>query len=379
MKCLKNETNLEILNGLESRHHNTKVFTLKQPIVKRKGDDMTKVRVGVNGYGVIGKRVADAVSLQSDMKLVGISDVASDYRVQVAVKKGYPIYASVEEAAPEMRKAGIKIAGTLSDLLKEVDVVVDATPKGIGAKNKALYEGAGVKATFQGGEKHELVQASFVAQCNYKQALGKDFVRIVSCNTTGLCRVLGAIKQAQGIKRARAVLFRRATDPWESHKSGVINTAIPETHVPSHQGPDAQTVMPELNIVTMAAKGPYTLSHLHFAMVELAKSARAEAVVKTLQKAPRILLIRAADGLQGMNSVIELMRDWGRPRADMWEVALWEDILSVEGDELYLVYQVHNESIVVPENIDAIRAMTELERDPMRSIRMTDETLGIAR
>jgi len=152
VKCLKNETNLEILNGLESRHHNTKVFTLKQPIVKRKGDDMTKVKVGVNGYGVIGKRVADAVSLQSDMKLVGISDVASDYRVQVAVKKGYPIYASVEEAAPEMRKAGIKIAGTLSDLLKEVDVVVDATPKGIGAKNKALYEGAGVKATFQGGE-----------------------------------------------------------------------------------------------------------------------------------------------------------------------------------------------------------------------------------
>ena len=137
--------------------------------------------------------------------------------------------------------------------------------------------------------------------------------------------------------------------------------------------------MPDLNIVTMAAKGPYNLSHLHFAMVELSKSARAEAVIKTLRKTPRILLIRAADGLQGLNSVIELMRDLGRPRADMWEVALWEDILSVEGDELYLVYQVHNESIVTPENIDAIRAMTEIERDPVRSIRMTDETLGIAR
>lgn len=359
--------------------HRLKFLYLQAAHHQKKGVDMVKVKVGVNGYGVIGKRVADAVSLQSDMKLVGISDVASDYRVQVAVKKGYPIYASIEEAAPEMRKAGIKIAGTLSDLLKEVDVVVDATPKGIGAKNKALYEGAGVKAIFQGGEKHELVQASFVAQCNYKQALGKDFVRIVSCNTTGLCRVLGAVKQAHGIKRARAVLFRRATDPWESHKSGIINTAVPETHVPSHQGPDAQTVMPDLNIVTMAAKGPYNLSHLHFAMVELSKSARAEAVIKTLRKAPRILIIRAADGLQGLNSVIELMRDLGRPRADMWEVALWEDILSVEGDELYLVYQVHNESIVTPENIDAIRAMTEIERDPVRSIRMTDETLGITR
>ncbi len=340
---------------------------------------MAKVKVGVNGYGVIGKRVADAVSLQRDMELVGISDVASDYRVQVAVKRGYPIYASIEQAAPEMRKAGIKVVGTLDDLLKKVDVIVDATPKGIGAKNKALYEGAGVKATFQGGEKHELVQASFVAQCNYKRALGKDFVRIVSCNTTGLCRVLGAVKQAHGIKRARAVLFRRATDPWESHKSGIINTAVPETHVPSHQGPDAQTVIPDLNIVTLAAKGPYNLSHLHFAMVELPKRVKAEAVIKTLRRTPRILLIRASDGLLGLNSVIELMRDLGRPRADMWEVALWEDITSVEGNELYLVYQVHNEAIVIPENIDAIRAMTELERDPMRSIRKTNEALGIAR
>jgi glyceraldehyde-3-phosphate dehydrogenase/erythrose-4-phosphate dehydrogenase len=37
-----------------------------------------KVSVGVNGYGVIGKRVADAVRLQPDMVLVGVSDIISD-------------------------------------------------------------------------------------------------------------------------------------------------------------------------------------------------------------------------------------------------------------------------------------------------------------
>ncbi len=31
----------------------------------------TKLRVAVNGYGVIGKRVADAVALQPDMQIVG--------------------------------------------------------------------------------------------------------------------------------------------------------------------------------------------------------------------------------------------------------------------------------------------------------------------
>ncbi len=41
-----------------------------------------KIKVGVNGYGIIGKRVADAVRLQPDMELVGISDVVSDYRVK---------------------------------------------------------------------------------------------------------------------------------------------------------------------------------------------------------------------------------------------------------------------------------------------------------
>lgn len=340
---------------------------------------MAKVKVGVNGYGVIGKRVADAVALQKDMKLVGVSDIATDYRVQVAVKRGYPIYASLKEAVPEMRKAGIEVAGALSDLLEKVDVIVDSTPKGIGAKNKPAYEKAGVRAIFQGGEKHDLVDVSFVAQCNYREALGKNFVRSVSCNTTGICRVLGALHRAHGIKKARAVLFRRATDPWESHKSGVINTVVPELHVPSHQGPDAQTVMPDLNIVTMAAKGPYNLSHIHYAMVELKKRVKVETIIQTLRRTPRVLLIRAADGLEGLNSVIELMRDIGRPRADLWEVAVWEDIISVEGSEVYLTYQVHNEAIVIPENIDAIRAMTEIERNPLKSIRKTNEALGIVK
>ena len=36
------------------------------------------LRVAVNGYGVIGKRVADAVRLQDDMVLAGVADVTSD-------------------------------------------------------------------------------------------------------------------------------------------------------------------------------------------------------------------------------------------------------------------------------------------------------------
>lgn len=32
----------------------------------------------------------------------------------------------------------------------------------------------------------------------------------------------------------------------------------------------------------------------------------------------------------------------GRPWGDMYEVALWQDMLKVEGDELYYAYVVDN-------------------------------------
>ncbi len=51
-----------------------------------------RVRVGINGYGVIGKRVADAVSLQDDMELVGVADVVHDYRIRVALEPGYRVH-----------------------------------------------------------------------------------------------------------------------------------------------------------------------------------------------------------------------------------------------------------------------------------------------
>ena len=338
---------------------------------------MSPIKVAVNGYGVIGKRVADAVALQPDMDLVGVADVAADYRVRIAVERDYALFGSTEEAVAALREAGLDPAGDLGDLLAEADVVVDATPKRVGAANKRAYEVAGLKAIFQGGEKHELAGVSFVAQANYDEAIGRNFVRVVSCNTTGLVRVLGALRSRGLLARARAVLIRRGTDPWESHMGGLINTLLPEPTVPSHQGPDAHTVLPDLDVVTIAAAGPFNLSHVHFAVVEAPREVSREEVVDALRAAPRIVLVRADEGVAAPNSVIEIVRDLGRPRADLWEVAVWENSLAVSGREIFLTYQVHNEAIVTPENVDAIRAVGGAEPDAVASIALTDETLGI--
>lgn len=339
----------------------------------------SKIRVLVNGYGVIGKRVADAVAAQPDMELVGVADVVSDWRIRVAVEKGYPVYASTQETVEGMRAAGIPVQSTLHELLEQVDVVADCTPKGIGARNLEHYREHGVKAIFQGGEKHSLTGHSFVAQANYESALGRDATRVVSCNTTSIVRTLGALKKAGLLTKGRGVLVRRATDPWESDHSGVMNTVVPETRIPSHQGPDAQTVDPDLDVVTIALVAAHTNSHLHAWSVELTREVTKEEVLAAFRAAPRIAFLRASDGVVALNSTIELMADLGRPRGDMWEVGLWEDSLTVQGNELFYNYQVYNQAIVVPETIDAIRALHGAEQDGSKSIARTDQALGMVR
>lgn len=334
-------------------------------------------RVAVNGYGVIGKRVADAVALQDDMDLVGVADVTHDYRIRVAAERGYPIYASTADARPRMEEENVPVEGTLDDLLGDAEIVVDCTPKGIGAKNAERYEAADVKAIFQGGEKHELTGFSFTAQVNYEGALDRDRARVVSCNTTALCRVLHALERNGWVKRARAVLLRRATDPWESHDTGMINTAVPESRVPSHQGPDARTVLEGLDITTMAGAGPFNLSHLHFAMVETTRPVALDELRHALWREPRIAFVHTSDGIVALNSTVELMRDLGRPRNDMWEVAVWEDALAADEREVYLSFQVHNEAIAIPENVDCIRALTGIERDGRASIEKTNRSLNV--
>ena len=338
-----------------------------------------KVRVVVNGYGVIGKRIADAVAVQDDMELVGVADVVSDWRIKVAVERGYPVYASTPQAAEQMRVAGIPVVGILDDLLKQVDVVADATPKKVAAANFEKYTAAELKSIFQGGEKHSLTGHSFVAQANYETAIDRDSTRVVSCNTTSIVRTLGALKNVGLLKKARGVLIRRATDPWESDHSGVMNTVVPESVIPSHQGPDAQTVVPDLDVVTIAVVASHTNSHLHAWSVELTRPTTKDEVLAAFRAAPRIAFLRASEGVVALNSTLEMMADLGRPRGDMWEVGLWEDSLTVKGNELFYNYQVYNQAIVVPETIDAIRALTGIEKDGLKSIAKTDTALGVVR
>ena len=50
------------------------------------------IKVAINGYGTIGKRVADAVAAQPDMEIIGVSKTRPNAEAFIAKSRGYPLY-----------------------------------------------------------------------------------------------------------------------------------------------------------------------------------------------------------------------------------------------------------------------------------------------
>lgn len=336
-------------------------------------------RIAVNGLGTIGKRVARAVMLQDDMELVGVTKTKPTYSASLANREGMPLYTVEEKQAKAFTDQGLKVEGVLQDLLTRVDLVVDCTPNGVGAENKKLYEEAGVKAIFQGGEEHELAGLSFNAFSSYDQAFDRKWARVVSCNTTGLIRTLYPLDRMFGVDYAFAAIIRRGADPAES-KGSALNAVEPSLKVPTHHGEDVKTVLPGLNISTMAVKVPTTNMHVHCIHVKLRKKGvKTSEVLSLWDQMPRIRFVSGKDGIKTSGQIMEIARDLGRHSGDFAETVVWEDGTHVADGSLYYYQAVHQESDVIPENIDCIRSMMGLEKDASRSIRKTDRSLGIAK
>ena len=172
-------------------------------------------------------------------------------------------------------------------------------------------------------------------------------------------------------------MVRRGADPGQV-KSGPINAIVPNPPtVPSHHGPDVQTVMYDLDITTMALLVPTTLMHQHNLMVELENPPSLDDVIDTLEATPRVMLVEAGKGLGSTAEIMECARDLGRPRSDLNEIAVWKESLNIKDGELFYMQAIHQESDVVPENVDCIRAMLEMEEDPAKSIERTNKNMGI--
>ncbi|WP_048059464.1 type II glyceraldehyde-3-phosphate dehydrogenase [Picrophilus oshimae] len=332
------------------------------------------IKVGINGYGTIGKRVAYAASIQDDIHVSGIVKNTPDYMAYLA-SRSFNIYVPDDDKIKEFEDHGIKVKGTLNDLMESSDIIVDATPEGMGMENIKIYKKKRVKAIFQGGEKSNIGDASFNAYSNYNESFKREYTRVVSCNTTALARTLYPILNDYGIENLNVTLIRRATDPNDNRK-GPINAIEPSMSFPSHHADDLKTVLNLNNVYTVALKAPTTLMHVHSIEVLLKDDAKIDDIMESWLKYNRILLIEGKDNFKSTAQIMDMARELRRDRGDLYEIAIWRDSVKVIDKRLYYVQAVHQESDVIPENIDAIRSLSGIDKN--ESIEKTDKSLRIS-
>ena len=186
-------------------------------------DTMKKVKVGVAGYGVIGQRLADGVAAQGDMELVGVADIAPTISVRALKYRGMPYKMfNVDPKNTSLEDAGIPVSGSFEELVQECDIMLDSSPGGIGARNKELYLKHGTKAVFQGGESNDIADVFFHGYANYEQGIGADYLKLTSCNTTGLIRAVDMLDRSVGLEKVAITIIRRVADPGDYHR-GLTN------------------------------------------------------------------------------------------------------------------------------------------------------------
>jgi glyceraldehyde-3-phosphate dehydrogenase (NAD(P)) len=330
------------------------------------------LKVCINGYGTIGKRVADVLINHPKIRVTGVCKYTPDADARLAKIKDLPLF-TVKEKRPDFENAGIELNGSLEDVLEISDVVVDASPGKFGIVNKEkLYVVFNKKAIFQGGEKADVADVSFNARSNFEQAAGKDYIRVVSCNTTALSRIIKPLLENYRIENINVTLVRRGADPGDD-KGSALNSV--SWKAKSHHAPDVKCVLGDIPIHSTALKVPHTLMHVHFVSVDLNDKISKDAVYEIFEKENRVAVLNTA---KSTAEIMERARDLGLARNDIFTVNLHMNTLEVRNNNLSFVITVPQESIAVPENVDALMAQSKLMKKD-ESMELTDRLLGIKR
>jgi len=337
------------------------------------------VKVGVIGYGTIGQRLADGVARQKDMELVGIGDVAPTLALRALKEKGMPydFYNGIPENASKFEEIGLPISGSMEDLIQKCDIILDATSAGVGAKNKELYVKYNKKAIFQGGEKNSVADVFFHGYANYEKGLGQQFLKLTSCNTTGLIRAVDCLDRAVGIEKVAITIIRRVADPGDYHRG--LTNALQVDKAPSHQALDLMTIMPHIDATGILVHAPVTHGHIITVVATPKKDMSVDEVVEAFSKHPRIRVVRIADGFLGNASLFKYARDLGNTRGDMYEIAVFEETVVKSGRDIMFAINIPQEAVTIPETMDGIRAALEMQTDRLEAVAETNKYLELGK
>ena len=169
-----------------------------------------EIRVGINGFGRIGRSVARAMQKHRDLKLVAVNDLAPPKTL------GYLLaHDSVHGAYPGISVEGseMDICGRTVEVFKEsdpayipwsvedVDVVVESTGRFRSRMNAQKHLGEGVKKVLitAPGQSPDVTVVPGVNDAVYDKK-AHNIISLASCTTNALAPILNTLNECYGVE-----------------------------------------------------------------------------------------------------------------------------------------------------------------------------------
>ena len=166
-------------------------------------------------------------------------------------------------------------------------------------------------------------------------------------------------------------------DPGDYHRG--LTNALQIDKAPSHQAVDLMTIMPHVHATGILVHTPVTHGHIITVVAKGKQKITKEMALEAFEKHPRIRVVRIDDGFKGNASLFKYARDLGNTRGDMYEIGLWEDSIVETGDEIMYAINIPQESVTIPETMDAVRAAMKMQTTSAEGTAKTNEYLGIGK
>jgi glyceraldehyde-3-phosphate dehydrogenase (NAD(P)) len=291
--------------------------------------------------------------------LSGIGLKVPDISARMASHGDFSIYAMCHEDIRGFKEAGINVQASICEALAQADVVIDATPSGVGKRNKEeLYSKYGVKSIFQAGEALDVADLpAFMSVINYNDAKRLNSVRIPSPSTVSLVRALKPLDEEFGVRTITYTIVRPGSEPMRGH-CGPVDTIVPDELPLGSAAIDEEMkrIFPR-DLLSASLAIPSILLAVGVVTVDLERAVSTREVIEVLSKASRIILARGHAGLHSTDAIFEYIRRIARQSGDVYELCVWLEYVEVTGHRLKLVQAFDVHCVQTPEVIDAIRAL----------------------
>ncbi|MGI0047633.1 MAG: type II glyceraldehyde-3-phosphate dehydrogenase [Nitrosotalea sp.] len=314
-------------------------------------------RVFVNGYGSIGSRIAQFIIDDKDIEVVGVGKYSPDEKVSDAISRGFKVY------VPKNKRdnfKNFKISGAIEDAISNCDLVIDASPGGIGYENKkTLYEPINARVIFQGGEKitgeKAVSQFIFNSRVNYDKVFDKQFVMQGSCNVTGMGRIIQPLKEKYGnkIKRLDATLLRRWADLEDSKTEVKDSVEWTPNH---HHDEDVKSYMgTDTPLFIRVFKVPTRQMHVH--LMDIRFNGKAPSISEIIDLYKNEYGVATLYGVKGTKDIRDYAESIKFSFKDTNMIHIHADLTEVQDDVVKITYSDDQTGIVVPENHLLMQAM----------------------